>query len=110
MVIIDQANMSQFLHHALRDDIEDIVSRQYRSATGHGDEAHHLNEKSGLYRNLADTVRKDGALITHSNWAGSSGALIARRRHSDLLGTGVVGQGGRSSGQRQALSARPSPS
>jgi uncharacterized protein len=35
-VIIYQATKSQFLHHALRDDIEDVVSRQYRSATGHG--------------------------------------------------------------------------
>jgi hypothetical protein len=35
-VIIYQASKSQFLHHALRDDIEDVVSRQYRSATGHG--------------------------------------------------------------------------
>jgi uncharacterized protein len=34
-VIIYQASKSQFLHHALRDDIEDVVSRQYRSATGH---------------------------------------------------------------------------
>jgi len=35
-VIIYQASKSQFLHHALRDDIEDVVSQQYRSATGHG--------------------------------------------------------------------------
>jgi len=35
-VIIYQASKSQFLHHALRDDIEDVVSRHYRSATGHG--------------------------------------------------------------------------
>ena len=35
-MIIYQASKSQFLHHALRDDIEDIVSRQFRSATGHG--------------------------------------------------------------------------
>jgi DUF2075 family protein len=35
-VIIYQASKSEFLHHALRDDIEDIVSRQYRHATGHG--------------------------------------------------------------------------
>ena len=35
-MIIYQASKSQFLHHALRDDIEDIVSRQYRSATGRG--------------------------------------------------------------------------
>jgi uncharacterized protein len=34
-VIIYQANKTQFLHHALRDDIEDVVSRHYRSATGH---------------------------------------------------------------------------
>jgi hypothetical protein len=34
-VIIYQASKSQFLHHALRDDIEDVVSRHYRSATGH---------------------------------------------------------------------------
>jgi DUF2075 family protein len=35
-VIIYQASKSQFLHHALRDDIEDVVSRNYRSALGHG--------------------------------------------------------------------------
>jgi DUF2075 family protein len=35
-VIIYQASKSEFLHHALRVDIEDVVSRQYRSALGHG--------------------------------------------------------------------------
>ena len=35
-MIIYQASKSQFLHHAMRDDIEDIVSRHYRAATGHG--------------------------------------------------------------------------
>lgn len=35
-MIIYQASKSEFLNHALRDDIEDIVSRQYRHATGHG--------------------------------------------------------------------------
>ena len=35
-MIIYQASKSQFLHHTLRDDIEDVVSRQYRSMTGHG--------------------------------------------------------------------------
>lgn len=35
-MIIYQASKTEFLHHALRDDIEDVVSRQYRSATGHG--------------------------------------------------------------------------
>lgn len=35
-MIIYQSSKSQFLHHALRDDIEDIVSRHYRAATGHG--------------------------------------------------------------------------
>ena len=35
-MIIYQASKSQFLDHALRDDIEDVVSRQYRSVTGHG--------------------------------------------------------------------------
>lgn len=35
-LIIYQASKSKFLHHALRDDIEDIVSRHYRAATGHG--------------------------------------------------------------------------
>ena len=35
-MIIYQASKSEFLHHALRDDIEDVVSRQYRGATGHG--------------------------------------------------------------------------
>jgi len=35
-VIVYQASKSEFLHHALREDIEDIVSRQFRSATGHG--------------------------------------------------------------------------
>jgi DUF2075 family protein len=35
-VIIYQAPKAEFLHHALRDDIEDVVSRHFRSATGHG--------------------------------------------------------------------------
>jgi DUF2075 family protein len=35
-VIIYHASKSEFLHHALRDDIEDLMSRHYRSATGHG--------------------------------------------------------------------------
>jgi uncharacterized protein len=35
-VNIYQASKSQFLHHAVRDDIEDVVSRHCRSATGHG--------------------------------------------------------------------------
>jgi DUF2075 family protein len=35
-VIIYQADKSQFLQHALRDDIEEIVARHFRSATGHG--------------------------------------------------------------------------
>lgn len=35
-MIIYQASKSQFLHHALRDDIEDIVSRHFRNATGRG--------------------------------------------------------------------------
>lgn len=35
-MIVYQASKSQFLQHALRDDIEDIVSRQFRSAMGHG--------------------------------------------------------------------------
>jgi len=34
-MIVYQASKSQFLHHALRDDIEDIVSRQFRSVMGH---------------------------------------------------------------------------
>ncbi len=35
-MIIYQASKVEFLHHALREDIEDVVSRQYRHATGHG--------------------------------------------------------------------------
>ena len=35
-MIIYHASTSQFIHHALRDDIEDVMSRPYRSATGHG--------------------------------------------------------------------------
>jgi uncharacterized protein len=35
-LIIYQASKSQFLHHALRDDIEDVMTRHYQSATGHG--------------------------------------------------------------------------
>ncbi len=35
-MIIYQATKSLFLHHALRDDIEDIMSRHFRSATGRG--------------------------------------------------------------------------
>lgn len=33
---IYQATKTQFLHHALREDIEDIVSRNFRRITGHG--------------------------------------------------------------------------
>ena len=35
-LIIYQATKSQFLDHALRHDIEDVVEQQYRQATGHG--------------------------------------------------------------------------
>ncbi len=35
-MIIYQATKTQFLHHALREDIEEVVSRHFRSATGHG--------------------------------------------------------------------------
>lgn len=35
-MIVYQASKSQFLQHALREDIEDIVSRQFRSVMGHG--------------------------------------------------------------------------
>lgn len=35
-MIIYQASKTEFLHHALRDDIEDVVSSHYRAATGHG--------------------------------------------------------------------------
>lgn len=35
-MIVYQASKRQFLHHALREDIEDIVSRQFRSVMGHG--------------------------------------------------------------------------
>ena len=35
-MIIYQATKREFLHHALRDDIEDVMSRQYRAATGRG--------------------------------------------------------------------------
>jgi hypothetical protein len=34
-MIIYQASKAEFLHHALRDDIEDIISLHFRSATGH---------------------------------------------------------------------------
>lgn len=35
-MIIYQANKNQFLQHSLRDDIEDVMSRHFRSATGRG--------------------------------------------------------------------------
>lgn len=35
-MIIYQANKQQFLHHVLRDDIEDVMSRHFRAATGRG--------------------------------------------------------------------------
>jgi hypothetical protein len=35
-VIIYQADKRQFLHHVLRDDIEDVMSRHFRAATGRG--------------------------------------------------------------------------
>lgn len=34
-MIIYQATKREFLHHALREDIEDVVSRHYVHATGH---------------------------------------------------------------------------
>lgn len=35
-MIIYQASKSEFLHHALHDDIEDVMSRHFFNATGHG--------------------------------------------------------------------------
>lgn len=35
-MIIYQATKDQFIQHATRDDIEDVVARHFRSATGHG--------------------------------------------------------------------------
>ena len=35
-MIIYQASKSEFLHHALHDDIEDVMSRHFLSATGRG--------------------------------------------------------------------------
>ncbi len=35
-MIIYQASKSEFLHHALHDDIEDVMSRHFLNATGHG--------------------------------------------------------------------------
>ena len=35
-MIIYQANKSEFLHHALHDDIKDVMSRHFLNATGHG--------------------------------------------------------------------------
>ena len=35
-MIIYQADKRQFLHHVLRDDIEDVMSRHFRAATGRG--------------------------------------------------------------------------
>lgn len=35
-MIVYQASKAQFLHDALRDDIEDVVGRSFRAATGHG--------------------------------------------------------------------------
>lgn len=35
-MIVYQASKQEFLHHALRDDIEDVVARHFRQATGHG--------------------------------------------------------------------------
>ena len=35
-MIVYQASKSEFLRHALREDIEDIMSRQFRSVMGHG--------------------------------------------------------------------------
>lgn len=35
-MIIYQASKTEFLHHALQDDIEDVMSRHFVSATGHG--------------------------------------------------------------------------
>ncbi len=35
-MIVYQASKSQFVHHALRENIEDVISRQFRSVMGHG--------------------------------------------------------------------------
>jgi len=35
-MIIYQASKDQFIHHAMREDIEEVVARHFRSATGHG--------------------------------------------------------------------------
>lgn len=35
-MIVYQASKQQFLHHVLRDDIEVLMSRQFRAATSHG--------------------------------------------------------------------------
>jgi DUF2075 family protein len=35
-VIIYQATKTQFIHHVTRDDIEDVLTRHFRAATGHG--------------------------------------------------------------------------
>ena len=35
-MIIYQASKDQFIHHAMREDIEEVVLRHFRSATGHG--------------------------------------------------------------------------
>jgi hypothetical protein len=35
-MIIYQASKSEFLHHALHDDIEDVMSLHFLNATGHG--------------------------------------------------------------------------
>ncbi|MCX7035920.1 MAG: DUF2075 domain-containing protein [Proteobacteria bacterium] len=35
-MIVYQATKTDFLHHALRDDIEDVILKNFRSVTGHG--------------------------------------------------------------------------
>lgn len=44
-MIVYQASKQQFLHHVLRDDIEEVLSRQFRATTGHGVGPSELNAR-----------------------------------------------------------------
>lgn len=53
-MIIYQANKREFLHHAQRDDIEKIISRQFKGVTGHGVSA---SEVSAWKNSLAEMAK-----------------------------------------------------
>lgn len=58
-MIIYQASKTQFLHHALRDDIEDVVSRHFRSATGRGVSPSEINSWKNSLLEMAKVLQDE---------------------------------------------------